>query len=359
MCSSDLSGIGGLHLALKRVNANASILSAFDWDSLAAQVYAENHPATPVLRTDISLLTAEYLRSFSVDAWLLSPSCQPYTTLNPNAQGASDPRAKSFLHLVENVLPALHSTEHHPKYMFIENVAGFETSSTRQMLLKVLESLGYSYQELLITPVQFGIPNMRRRYYLLARSSTLLPFPTHVEGVLDYVPGRCQPWRDDYSAVKEIKSYLDPEDAYDYETYEIARKTLHTWGRLFDITLPSRKHTNCFIRGYTRRVEGAGSILQLNEDLNTTEVFDAFLEAKEQGSTDAVRLLDPLRLRYFTPSELLRLFAFTDPRRDEEQFVWPASVSTKVKYRLIGNSVNVKVVSELISYLLHVPPPPS
>ena len=217
----------------------------------------------------------------------------------------------------------------------------------------------YSYQELLITPLQLGIPNMRRRYYLLARSATLPPFPTHPEGVLDYIPGRCEPWRGDYSAVDEIKSYLDHENAYDYKAYEIPQKTLHTWGRLFDITLPSQKHTNCFIRGYTRRVEGAGSILQLNEDLDTTEVFDAFLQAKEQGSTDAVRLLDALRLRYFTPSELLRLFAFANPESEEEQFVWPESVSTKVKYRLIGNSVNVKVVSELISYLFHEPLPPS
>ena len=73
------------------------------------------------------------------------------------------------------------------------------------------------------------------------------------------------------------------------------------------------------------------------------------------GEDDAVRLLEPLRLRYFSPTELLRLFAFLPTKEDDEGdgagFVWPNEVSTKTKYRLIGNSVNVRVVTELINYL--------
>jgi tRNA (cytosine38-C5)-methyltransferase len=56
-----------------------------------------------------------------------------------------------------------------------------------------------------------------------------------------------------------------------------------------------------------------------------------------------------LRLRYFSPEELLRLFGFDT---DTEAFTWPAGVTTKSKYKLIGNSVNVHVVAELIDYLL-------
>lgn len=35
----------------------------------------------------------------------------------------------------------------------------------------------------------------------------------------------------------------------------------------------------------------------------------------------------------------------------ERTFVWPEGVSAKSKYRLIGNSVNVVVVSHLIDFL--------
>ena len=46
--------------------------------------------------------------------------------LNPKAKGAADPRAKSFLHLIENVLPALSERGAAPVRLLVENVAGFE-----------------------------------------------------------------------------------------------------------------------------------------------------------------------------------------------------------------------------------------
>jgi tRNA (cytosine38-C5)-methyltransferase len=55
-------------------------------------------------------------------------------------------------------------------------------------------------------------------------------------------------------------------------------------------------------------------------------------------------------LRYFSPEELLRLFCFEDVG-SSSTFRWPEGVSTKTKYRLIGNSVNVMVVSALIEHL--------
>ncbi len=46
--------------------------------------------------------------------------------LNPKAKGAADPRAQSFLHLIENVLPALAERGTAPACLLVENVAGFE-----------------------------------------------------------------------------------------------------------------------------------------------------------------------------------------------------------------------------------------
>jgi tRNA (cytosine38-C5)-methyltransferase len=88
----------------------------------------------------------------------------------------------------------------------------------------------------------------------------------------------------------------------------------------------------------------------------TTQTFDAFARAQAEGNAEAVRILAPLRLRYFTPAELLRLFHFDlshidQHQSDVETFVWPPNITTKTKYRLIGNSVNVKVVTALINLL--------
>lgn len=71
-----------------------------------------------------------------------------------------------------------------------------------------------------------------------------------------------------------------------------------------------------------------------------------------------MRTLDPLRLRYFSPSELLRIFRLSthleissksgEIRKD---FLWPEGISSKTKYKLIGNSVNVEVVTGLVDFL--------
>ncbi|KAF8687104.1 hypothetical protein AX14_003701, partial [Amanita brunnescens Koide BX004] len=116
--------------------------------------------------------------------------------------------------------------------------------------------------------------------------------------------------------------------------------------------LPSARRTCCFTRSYTRLVERAGSIIQMNEELDTTTVYDEFLATQKAGDANAVRMLHPLRLRYFTPAELLRLFDFEEPGSNQ-QFQWPATATLKAKYRLIGNSVNIRVVTELLNYLFY------
>jgi hypothetical protein len=63
-----------------------------------------------------------------------------------------------------------------------------------------------------------------------------------------------------------------------------------------------------------------------------------------------MEILRPLRLRYFSPGELLRLFCFESVGSDSG-FRWPDGLSMKTKYRLIGNSVNVLVVTALIECL--------
>lgn len=333
--------LGGLHLALRQSRAACSPVKAFGWDQTACQVYATNYGTGIITRTDISTLSAVDLLHLHADVWLLSPSCQPYTILNPVARGDADPRAKSFLHLIDHILPDLAAQDSQPRYMLIENVAGFQDSMTRRRLVDTLQRLGYVVVEFLLTPVQFGIPNSRLRYYLLAKFSPLRfsgLHESHFNRVHETIPGAVSD-----IPVHSLHEYLDPDHEDEISLrHSIPDRVLLKWGRLFDIVLPSGQRTCCFTRGYTRLVERAGSILQVNEDLDTTEVFNRFLEARSRGDEDAVRILDQLHLRYFTPSELLKIFRFEE-LESNQQFLWPPTVSLKSQYRLIGNSVNVEV----------------
>lgn len=134
------SGIGGLHRALSQSNVEGEVVCAYDWDQCACRVYTTNYGANIVKKVDICTLQASDLAVHQADLWLLSPSCQPYTVLNPLARGAEDPRAKSFIHLIEHVLPQLVAEGAHPSYMLIENVAGFEVLDLLRFVLAALKT---------------------------------------------------------------------------------------------------------------------------------------------------------------------------------------------------------------------------
>jgi tRNA (cytosine38-C5)-methyltransferase len=142
-----------------------------------------------------------------------------------------------------------------------------EASSTRQILLSSLRSLGYTTLELLLTPLQYGIPNSRLRYYLLAKLRPLA-FSHVVERTSDRV-WRCIPGHVDWvdprlhqaspeearsitsafvDPVRPVKEYLDYERAASC-SHPIPDKVLRKYGRLFDIVLPSSRRTCCFTRG--------------------------------------------------------------------------------------------------------------
>ncbi|KAL5534720.1 hypothetical protein ACEPAG_1184 [Sanghuangporus baumii] len=370
------SGIGGLHRALQASEISCTMIRAFDWDQMSCRIYETNHGPGIINKIDISLLTASDLEGLDAQLWLLSPSCQPYTVLNPSAKGVQDPRAKSFLHLVQHVIPDLAKRRRGPKWMLVENVAGFEASSVRETLIETLQSSGYTTVELLLTPLQFGIPNSRLRYYLLAKeqSMSFANITASEEGsriVWRNIPGHGKPWKDNREDcdATQLRTYLDPDASTTTDLLcRIPDRVLLKWGRLFDIVMPSSRRSCCFTRGYTQLVERAGSILQMNEELDTTEVFNKFLfqqrhkdtksgEGQEFSEDALLSILSPLRLRYFSPSELLRLFHFEPPTIPDgngskvANFLWPDDVTLKSKYRLLGNSVNVEVVRRLVNYL--------
>ena len=131
-------------------------------------------------------------------------------------------------------------------------------SSTRQRLLRSLHSCGYTTLELLLTPLQFDIPNSRLRYYMLAKIKPLSfqSIPDSTDRVWRAIPGSFSEWKDPQYAtndpclesVRQLRDYLDA-DVEESEDYAIPDRVLEKWGRLFDIVTPSSRRTCCFTRG--------------------------------------------------------------------------------------------------------------
>jgi len=177
-----------------------------------------------------------------------------------------------------------------------------------------------------------------------------------------------------------------------------------------DIQAPHTKYTSCFTKSYGRYIKGTGSVLLCVEEGTTdnTEKMEqevlAYIHQQNTTNTndgDQKRQYDShwwsqvqaqfpdvnIKLRYFTPRELLRLFGFPEtfhfailphpiktnskdtaftnkhkkarlmadaPKEEEEEEV-AQPVTIRKQYELIGNSINVTVVSHLLAYLLSFP----
>ncbi|KAF9955000.1 tRNA (cytosine-5-)-methyltransferase [Mortierella alpina] len=418
------SGIGGMHYAFNESGHLGDILQAFDINTTANEVYAHNHGKKHLSQRNIEAVKMEFYDKHKADVWLMSPPCQPYTRTG-NQEGSKDTRAKSFLYLM-NILPKM---EHPPNYILLENVKGFEESDSRDLLVDCLTTAGYEFQELLITPLQIGIPNSRMRYYCLARKTANVgSFVQPVTGTLiGYIPsldppsqeqeqqqqeapkgfvdGRKQgdisglsmpsassvaskkrrtslltatvtkeeneettskPDEDDILTdpmlalnVDKIEKYLEFRNVDDerMQKYMIPDKTLLKYGKTFDIVKETTRRSCCFTKGYYHFVESTGSILQMAHELDTASVFieAEALKAKadsanpEEENARALALLRTLHLRYFTENEVARLMGFPIL---EGKFSFPDTTSLKQRYRVLGNSINVKVVAKLIQYLL-------
>eukprot|EP00049_Salpingoeca_infusionum_P004358 m.78276 g.78276 ORF g.78276 m.78276 type:complete len:444 (+) comp12531_c0_seq1:180-1511(+) len=176
------SGIGGMHAALERaVPGQYNVVSAFDINNIANDIYKHNFPDTKVFQGLIEGIRPDvFARRYQADVYMMSPPCQPYTRTG-HQQGIDDSRSKSFVY----ILNAIRTLEHPPSYILLENVKGFEFSNGRNAIIDVLKERDYTWQEFLLSPDQFGIPNSRVRYFLVAVRAPLVlpgshfPFPIY------------------------------------------------------------------------------------------------------------------------------------------------------------------------------------
>ncbi|GAB64652.1 DNA (cytosine-5)-methyltransferase-like protein 2, partial [Plasmodium cynomolgi strain B] len=77
-----------------------------------------------------------------------------------------DERSRSFIHIC-NLLKKV-KEENLPKYIFIENVRNFELSTSFFYFINSVKE-NYNFQTYLLSPLQYGIPNERLRFYCICR----------------------------------------------------------------------------------------------------------------------------------------------------------------------------------------------
>lgn len=314
------------------------IVAAMDINTVANDVYTFNHKDTCLMNNNIQKLDIKTLQKLKINTILMSPPCQPHTRVG-NKRDVEDRRSDALNHICK-LLPMCKGVE----FILMENVKGFEDSQARNVYIDALVKSDFYYRELILCPTQLGIANTRHRYYCVARKSK--DFPFIAEKLWTELPvSNIQP-----NNKMILSDVLDEEEKVD-ESFNLDESVLKRRVWLMDIVTPNATNTMCFTKAYTHYSEGTGSIycpLSLAEMNNKfallKEIEEAALKSGDYEET-RLNLLRSLKLRYFTPHEVARLMCFP------ESFNFPPSTTIRQKYRLLGNSINVKVVGELIKLM--------
>lgn len=179
-------------------NAGFEVLLSLDSSGACAATHQQNMPQVPFLHADLKEVTTEDilgragLERGELDLLIGGPPCQGFSIIG--ARQANDPRNglfREFLRVAEGLAP---------RVVVIENVPGLATLRKGRTLVEIgqaMEDSGYVVSGAELVAAQYGVPQMRWRYFLIGWRKDLnirhagFPEPTHgPAGIGELLPNR-------------------------------------------------------------------------------------------------------------------------------------------------------------------------
>ncbi|MBI4861379.1 MAG: DNA cytosine methyltransferase [Candidatus Riflebacteria bacterium] len=282
------SGIGGFSAAARELGVQ--VVAAFDQNEVANRVYRANFDLAPCARNLDSLPAGEIP---DADLWWLSPPCTPYS-VRGHRHDDRDPRAASLINLIDAAATRL------PRFLLVENVRGFMGSRVHERLGSVLTGAGYAIVETQLCPTRFGAPMRRPRLFVVASRSG--PVRLSAPPAVPLAP---------------LAGYLSLDQDLDLR---LSDPVVRRYGRALNVLDRQEPEATliCITRGYGRSMRAGGS----------------YVRTPDRG------------IRRLGPEELLGLFGLP------ASFRFPREVSREQRWRLVGNSVDVRAVRFLLKAVL-------
>ena len=174
-------GAGGLTLGLRR--AGWEVIVGVDVDEAVETTYEGNNPGVNFVSADLRSLTNEDIVDLAGAVprrELLIAGCAPCQPFSKQrrVRGSRRLADATLLGQFARLVRVLK-----PKVVLMENVPGIAAVpgfSSFRRFLKILQDCGYDYGHRVLNAMDFGVPQHRRRYVLLAvrGMSAALPSPT-------------------------------------------------------------------------------------------------------------------------------------------------------------------------------------
>lgn len=212
------AGLGGFHLALQKLGHECVFASELRDD---LQKLYEINFGGKVIHGDI--LSFEPKDIPAHDILCAGFPCQPFSQAGKR-EGFKDKKERgNFFFTICRIIEF-----HRPKYVLLENVAnlsGHDNGDTMRVILRNLRGLEYDVPDPeILSPHQFGIPQHRRRVYIVAVDQ-------HQGGIGDF----CYPKT--LKKKTHIKSVLDESSTQYMHLKAETRHQLEVWQEFLDLTV--------------------------------------------------------------------------------------------------------------------------
>jgi len=307
------SGCGGLTLgvseACRRMGMGHSVEMASEMDSNVLGIFKDNFEPVLSLEGDIrdyfdgdasihklteteSLLIADNPGVNEPELLVGGPPCQGHSDLN-NHSRRNDPRNSLYLSMVRAARVL------RPRAIIIENVQTVIRSKEEvvQQSIELLEEMGYEVAERILKAEEYGVPQLRRRHFLVASTGSKPDF-----SLLDgYKVSKA---RDLRWALKGLGSSYDEDDLFNSSanSSEENRKRMRWLIDNDEFDLPDRLRPPCHQNGHNYpAVYG-----RMRWGVPAHTITAGF------GSNGQGRFMHPDEPRTLTPHEAARVQTFPD-----------------------------------------------
>ena len=174
------AGAGGFSLGFEM--AGYEVAGAIETDAWATETFSFNHPDAIVIKSNVEELSDEEISNTfgkeNIDVILGGPPCQGFSICNKNNGDSKDPRNSLFEEFLR--LGKILS----PKLMIMENVPNLVKAKTNSkeyvldIIKEELSNLGYHVYSDVLEAVNYGVPQIRKRLFVIASKTELCsPFP--------------------------------------------------------------------------------------------------------------------------------------------------------------------------------------
>ncbi|MCP1384811.1 DNA cytosine methyltransferase [Runella salmonicolor] len=167
------SGAGGMSMGASMAGINVKI--AIENNKHAAETFALNHPNSKVIVEDISKISSNEIINDVPFILFGGPPCQGFSNSNTRTKNVENPNNLLFEQYLRFV------KELNPEWVVFENVEGFkyfEKGFLVDELERRLDYLGYSTKSSILWASDYGVPQNRNRFFLVAnRKNIEFEFP--------------------------------------------------------------------------------------------------------------------------------------------------------------------------------------